>query len=322
MPEDLGKLADLKYMKFRDKLDRDTVEEEEKITDDFGKRGFSAVNNQLISDIVDLHINKIKKLWEKRVEIEKELILDRYGKIPNSEIERLKKKVIELINQSMENLKRGDYFGKILQRGMTDYIEERKRSFLIEAARDIDILKGDDELRLEKEKREHFSEDYVNSIMDIFRQRDGVNLHFKNRFGFKLVRLEQEGVIPEIVTPCETGTDFATKIALLANLIDWMDVKSLKSKLKEEFEGDKSITLLGKFLKQEFLTYDDSIIKNLRIIYELRDKKFPIHNEGKEIIDIFKDLGENYPPIHWETVWKKVLNLYIDSLKNLIHIFQ
>jgi hypothetical protein len=64
------------------------------------------------------------------------------------------------------------------------------------------------------------------------------------------------------------------------------------------------------------------VIKNLRIIHELRDKKFPIHIEGEEVIDIFRDLGEKYPPENWDVVWKKVLNLYIDSLKNLIQMFQ
>ena len=47
-----------------------------------------------------------------------------------------------------------------------------------------------------------------------------------------------------------------------------------------------------------------------------------LHKEGEEVIDIFKDLGEKYPPKDWGVVWKKVLDLYVDSLKTLIKLFQ
>jgi hypothetical protein len=101
-----------------------------------------------------------------------------------------------------------------------------------------------------------------------------------------------------------------------------MDVDGLKSNIKTVAKGDKSITLLEKLLKQDFPAHAEIVIKNLGIIHELRDKKFPIHREGQEVIDIFRDLGEKYPPENWDVVWKKVLNLYIDSLKNLIQMFQ
>jgi len=134
--------------------------------------------------------------------------------------------------------------------------------------------------------------------------------------------LEHEEVFPKILEACKSETDFVTKIAVLGNLLDWMDVDGIKSNIKTVTKGDKSITLLEKLLKQDFSAYTEIVIKNLRIIHELRDKKFPIHKEGEEVIDIFRDLEEEYPPKNWDVVWKKVLNLYIDSLKNLIQMFQ
>lgn len=320
MSDALERLADLMYQKFRNDLGKEILKEEKQIATDSAKRGLKG--GWLIKKIMDLHFDEIKRLYEKRIEIEKKLLLDKYGRIPDPEIERLKKKVTEIINMRIESLKSRAYLGNKLERSMVDHIEDERKSLLIQAANDIDIEIGLDRLRFEKEKREYFSTDYVYSLMEIFRLRDNVNLHFKNKFGFDIFKLEQEGVIPEIAKPCEIETDFVTKIALLGNLIDWMNVDNLKSSLRVEAKGSKSITLLKEFLKKEFPVFDETIIKNFRIINELRNKKFPIHKEGEEVIDIFADLGEKYPPDNWGNVWKKVLDLYIDSLKNLIRLFQ
>lgn len=319
MSDDLERLANLIYQKFKNGLGKEILKEEKQIASDSAKRG---KGGWLISKIMDLHFDEIKRLYEKRIEIEKKLLLDKYGRLPDPEMKTLREKVTEIINGHIESLKKRDYLGDKLERSMVDRIEDRRKSLLIQAANDIDIEVGLERLRFEKKTRELFSADYVHSLMDIFRLRDNVNLHFKNKFGFDIFRLEQEGVIPEIAKPCEIETDFVTKIALLGNLIDWMNVDDLKSSLKVEARGSKSITLLEEFLKQEFSVFDETIIKNLRIINELRNKKFPIHKEGEEVIGIFEELGEKYPPKDWGNVWRKVLDLYIDSLKNLIRLFQ
>jgi hypothetical protein len=56
--------------------------------------------------------------------------------------------------------------------------------------------------------------------MTIFGLRDKVNLLFKDKFGFRIFKLEHEEVFPEIVEACKSKTDFATKIAVLGNLLD------------------------------------------------------------------------------------------------------
>jgi hypothetical protein len=316
--EDLGGLM---YEKFKADLENRKATEEEKITGEFAKRGFPLPQPGLYSAIIDLHINKIRELYQKRMEIDKRLLSEKYGYIPDSEIEGLRMRASEIINQEMERLKNGDYFGKKLERGMMSYIDEIKKSFLINGKRDAEIERGLSQLSLEKEKRERFSLDYIDVLMQIFRFRDNVNTHFKNRFGFDIFKLEQEGVIPEIIKPCEIESDFVTKIAVLGNLIDWINVNGLKLKIKGETKGLKSISLLEEFLKQQFGSFEEKIIKNLRVISELRNKKFPIHKEGQEVIEIFIDLGEKYPPENWDMVWKKVMAIYLESLKGLIGLF-
>ena len=309
------------YEKFKKDLERQKVAEEEKVTADFAKAGFEMPPDQLYCEVVELHIGRIRELYEKRIEIDEKLILDKFGYFPDGEIEGLKTRVSNIINQEMERQKNRDYIGNKLKSGLMNYIETMRESFLSDGIRDVKIKTSLDQLRVEKEKRERFSFDYIEVLMEIFKLRDNANTHFKNRFGFGIFGLEQEGVIPEIIKPCKTENDFVTKIATLGNLVDWMFVDGFKSRIKAATKGDKSITLLEKFLKQEFGDFEGKLIKNLRVISELRNKKFPIHKEGEEVIDIFRDLGEKYPPGNWDAVWKKLLALYLESLKGLIGLF-
>jgi hypothetical protein len=287
----------------------------------FSERGMLR-SGPCYSSIIDLHLDKIRKLYKKRLEIEKQLMSEKYGCIPHSEIEELKIRVNKIIKVGIENLKNKRHPGTKTEPWMISRIEEKGLSLQLGSARDIEIEVGYDKLKLEKEKRERFSIDYVDSLMTIFGLRDKVNLLFKDKFGFQIFKLEQEEVFPKIVEVCKSEIDFATKMAVLGNLLDWMDVDCIKSNVKTITKGDKSITLLEKLLKQDFPAYAEIVIRNLRIIHELRDKKFPIHKEGEEVIDIFRDLGEKYPPENWDVVWKKVLNLYMNSLENLIQMFQ
>ena len=321
MDKDLEKLGDLMYEKFKNGLEKQREEEEQKITTRFAKSGYPLPHGGLYSAIIDLHIDKIGELSKKRIEIDKKLLLDKFGYIPDAEIEGLKTRVSDIINQEMERQKNRDYFGGKLKPEMMDYLETMRESILNDGIRDVEIEMGLDLLRLEKEKRERFSFDYIEVLMEIFRLRDNANTHFMNRFGFEIFRLEQEGVIPEIIKPCNKEDDFVTKIATLGNLIDWMDVGGLKSHIKGAIRGEKSITLLEEFLKQEFGGFEEKIIKNLRVISELRNNKFPIHKEGEEVIRIFEDFGERYPPESWDLVWKKILSLYLESLNGLIKLF-
>jgi len=320
MDEELEKLIDLTYARFRDELEKQIKKGEESKVANFAARGIHG--GLFYSSIIDLHLDKIRKLYEKRLEIEKELMLEKYDCIPDSEIEGLKKRLNKIIQAGIENLKNRTYPGGKTEQWMISRIHEKGLSLLLESGRDVDIEVGHDKLKLEKEKRERFSIEYVDSLMTIFKLRDKVNLLFKGTYGFKIFKLEHEEVFPQIVEPCKSETDFTAKVAVLGNLLDWMDVDCLKVNIKTETKGDKSITLLEKLLNQDFPAYTGIVIRNLRIIHELRDKKFPIHKEGEEVIDIFRDLGEKYPPENWDVVWKKVLNLYIDSLKNLIEMLQ
>jgi hypothetical protein len=294
MDDDIQRLTDLKFYKFREDIDKEIGQKERTLV--FGGVRGGAV----IDKILSLNFEKAEILYRKRIEIEKELMLAKYGYLPDSNMEQLRTTARGVIaremrilseHRIMRSMASGPAISSALER-----IRDKEISLGLKLNRDIDIEKGEDKLRLEKERRERFPIDYVDSLMTIFELRDRVNLLFKDKYGFKLFKLEHEEVFPKIIEPCKSDTDFSTKIAVLGNLLDWMNVDGIKSIIRKVAEGDKSITLLEKLLKQDFPAYPEIVIKNLRIIHELRDKKFPIHKEGKKVIGIFKDLGKNIPP--------------------------
>jgi hypothetical protein len=322
MDDEIQRLADLKFYKFLENMDKEIGQKERKLM-----AGGRFQSGATIEAFLNLNFEKVETLCLKRIEIEKELMLDKYGYLPDSRMEQLRKTARGIIAREMrilseQRIMEFQGFGGAVLRLALENIREKEIVLGFKLDRDIEIEKGEDKLRLEKEKRERYSIDNVDSLMKIFGLRDKVNLLFEGKYGFRILKLEHEEVFPKIVEPCKSDTDFATKIAVLGNLLDWMDVNGMKTIIKTVDEGDKSITLLEKLLNQDFPAYAGVVVKNLRVINKLRNKTFPIHKEGAEVIDIFRHLGENYPPKDWDVTWKKVLNLYMDSLKNLIQMFQ
>jgi len=322
MDDDLLKLADLKYQKFRDHIDRKVQSKETEFAEVLGGKGLLR-SSDAIKILLDLYFEKAKILYQKRIEIEKEQMFAKYGYLPHSGLEQLKRTARGIIAREMRILSEHP---RLKWRGVPSHaleqIQEKEISLGLELDRDIEIEEGEDKLRLEKAKRERFAPELVNSLMEIFDLRDKVNLLFKNRFGFELLKLEHEGVLPEIATPCKNENDFVRKVLVLGDLIDWMDVRAIKSRLSEGLEGAKSIGVLDQLLSQEFGTFDSMIIQNLRDINTLRNNKFPVHKEGEEVIKLFDRLGVRYPPDNWGSVWEKVVTLYMDSIKGLINLLK
>lgn len=116
---------------------------------------------------------------------------------------------------------------------------------------------------------------------------------------------------------CRNETVFNNRIQSHTCLIDEMDVKELKKFIKTKITATGSINLLKAFLDENILHYDQKIIKNLRLIFTLRSKKFPIHRDDPKFLDALNQLGESFPPKSWENVWNKSLNLYFESLELL-----
>lgn len=318
MDDELTRLVDLEYSRFRDSYIQEIDNREDQLAANLAARGGIVTNGW---SIIKLHVKKIKTLYKKRIQIEKDLMLKKYGYLDVTRMEELKKTVRGIIAQEFRKLADNQRFQFMpTPVNYSKWIQEQETLLANEAHRDIEIEMGREKIRFEEEKRKLYSPEHVNSLMDIFKLRDQLNLLFKEKFGFEVLKLKQERVFIEIATPCKNEEGFDRKILVLGDLIDWMDVDNLKLRLKVELKGARSIKLLEEFLKENVGSFDPSIIQNFKDITELRNKKYPVHTEGEEIIRIMNRLGIKYPPKNWDLVWESVIKLYKESIEGLIKL--
>ena len=129
----------------------------------------------------------------------------------------------------------------------------------------------------------------------------------------------------DLVKPCSDQKDFALKVQALAGMIDRINEKELKDKIKnkekEKLQG--SINLLEQFLNENFPHYPHHIISNLRNIIALRNKMYPAHATAAEIVVILRNFGiDKYPLDDWEKGLRKIVGLCANSLADLVKLVQ
>lgn len=183
MDDELLRLADLKYHKLQEIIDREIRSKESNLISAWAAKGISGGPG--IKAILDLNFEKAKTLYRKRIEIEKELFQNKYGYLPDPMMEQLKKTARGIIAREMRIL--SDHgFWKSHRFGLSivlEKIREKKISLRLELDRDIEIEKGEDKLRLEKEKRksleekkrEQFLNENGNSLIETFKAIDDID---------------------------------------------------------------------------------------------------------------------------------------------------
>lgn len=168
----------------------------------------------------------------------------------------------------------------------------------------------------------------MSPLQDFTESRNYLNTNFKSRFGINLfLSLTDDAVaIKDLAKPCANQSDFALKIQALAGLIDRINGKELKEKIKvedKEKELKGSITILEQFLKENYPNYPKYIISNLRNLLSLRSKMYPTHATDSEIIMILGNFGlGKYPLNDWEEGVSKILHLCSKSLSALLILLQ
>jgi hypothetical protein len=167
----------------------------------------------------------------------------------------------------------------------------------------------------------------MSPLQDFVESRNFLDANFKSRFGIRLFRsLTDDAVaIKDLAKPCVNQTDFALKIQALAGIIDRINEKELKEKIKrkdkETLKG--SINILEQFLKENFPNYPRYIVSNLRNLLSLRSKMYPAHATASEIIAVLGNFGfSKYPMDDWEDGVSKILRLCSNSLSALLTLVQ
>jgi hypothetical protein len=183
--------------------------------------------------------------------------------------------------------------------------------------KEMETLYGtDQDLSVAMSPVQHFAE-----------SRNYLDVNFKTRFGVRLFNAvpDDSVAIVDLVKPCNDQKDFALKVQALAGMIDRINEKELKDKLKnkekENLRG--SINILEQFLNENFSHYPAYIISNLRNIMALRSKMYPAHATAAEIVVILRNFGiDKYPLDDWERGLSKIVGLCAKSLAGLVELVQ
>lgn len=201
------------------------------------------------------------------------------------------------------NLKGMEYYPTTLERKSIKLIPVLLRT-LIAAFSTSDISKGIEKTAEQERAKE------------IIQLRNWVNLAFKSKFGFKVLKPDEKST-HNISKPCENENDFDNRIGSVNNLIDLMDKEKLLSNIETEVGNEiRSISALEQFLKSTTGNeYNKGIIEKLRTLKKLR-KKVPFHLDSEIFYKTVKSLGITHP-INWSDLWEISLSLYLDSLKLL-----
>ncbi len=164
----------------------------------------------------------------------------------------------------------------------------------------------------------------MSPLQNFVESRNFLNTNFKSRFGIDLfLSLTDDAVATkDLAKPCASQAEFALKIQALAGLIDRINEKELKEKIKEKVKPG-SINALEQFLKENFPDYPKHIIFNLRNLMALRSKMYPAHSTTSEVPIILGNFGlTKYPLDNWEEGVSKILLLCSNSLSSLLTLVQ
>jgi hypothetical protein len=167
----------------------------------------------------------------------------------------------------------------------------------------------------------------VNPVHNFVESRKYLDLNFQSRFNFKLFLsiMDDNVAVVDLIKPCISSQDFALKIQALAGIIDRLNEKELRERIrkkdKEKIQG--SLKVLEQFLKENLPNYPLHTISNLRNLMALRSKMYPAHVTTSDIIIILKNFGiDKYPLDKWEEGISKIVGLCANSLDDLTSAVQ
>jgi hypothetical protein len=167
----------------------------------------------------------------------------------------------------------------------------------------------------------------MSPVQHFVESRNYLDVNFKTRFGVRLFNAvtDDSVAVIDLVKPCSDQKDFALKVQALAGMIDRINEKELKDRIKnkekEKLQG--SINILEQFLNENFSHYPSYIISNLRNMMALRNKMYPAHTTAAEIVVILRNFGiDKYPLDDWERGLRKIVGLCANSLADLVKLVQ
>jgi len=184
---------------------------------------------------------------------------------------------------------------------------------------------GSDEKEFKRAKPKRIAKEQESSLLSIERKLDNlvdnlvdrkreINLIFQNRFSTRFF-IDNEKAIMSIKRPCSNEEEFDYRIQGLSSIIDNVEVEKTKKALKINDKVSSSINLMEFLLEENGKSSHKNIIKNLRMLKILRNKKFPTHHDDGKFIEAMNNFGQQTFPPDWEVLWENVLEGTTESLE-------
>lgn len=149
--------------------------------------------------------------------------------------------------------------------------------------------------------------------------RDHINALFKDKYGDKLILLDQERNLMELFHAVKSEKEFSYAITALGNLVGNLNLNVLRRITEINDTSVKSISLLNEFIKR-INGSECKLINDLRNLNRLR-QGYPVHGDHLEgVIKAYKYFGLDYPVKSFNESWKILLSNYLSALKQLFEI--
>lgn len=150
----------------------------------------------------------------------------------------------------------------------------------------------------------------------IINSRDNINAVFQEKYGKKLLQINQERSLYEFVRGVHSQEEFSYRLSSLAELASNFNVKILKTIVGKDSNDLQSISLLENYLKKIDGAYLHCI-KILRNIRALR-KGYPTHGDNsKDVLAAHKFFMIDYPIENYELAWIGLLKGYSNALEEI-----
>ena len=150
-------------------------------------------------------------------------------------------------------------------------------------------------------------------VSELVERKSEINMIFLNKHRIKLFK-DNEKAIMRISKPCSDDDEFSTRINWLSVIVtDDVEIDSAKNILKNSTNVQGPIDFIETYLNENGIKYDEKLVKNLRMLKVLRNKKYPIHPDDGKFLDATTHFGQPKFPIDWTTLWESVLKSVSES---------
>ncbi len=160
-----------------------------------------------------------------------------------------------------------------------------------------------------------------NSIAEL---RDTINSLSKAKSGwnFRLLEIHEERAIADVFLSCDTKEELTYRLGALRSLIAWMNVAQIEKIVNDGVKRQGSINWLEVFLKRYYTDDEvESVINKLRCINDFATG-YPIHVDNERVLKAYDSLKIIRPIEDFKEAWEKVLNLYKESLAELLRLLR